>query len=153
MINVRDVGVTGDGTTDDTAAIQAAIDSVMIGPSDPALSPPRRAGESLYFPAGEYKITAPLRIWSCEGFVLRGEGATMTRFRVAGQIQCAFDLNGCYHASLSDFMIRSNDGGTVDTFDSGIVYRWDSATAYRSSSDCRFHNININSAKFKIGYQ
>lgn len=44
--NVRTLGVTGDGETDDTAAIQRAIDS-------------RRA---LYFPAGFYKVTDRLRL-------------------------------------------------------------------------------------------
>ncbi len=43
-INVFDFGATGDGTTNDTAAIQAAIDSMS-------------AGDELYFPSGDYLIT------------------------------------------------------------------------------------------------
>lgn len=46
--NVRDYGAQGDGTTDDTAAIQAAIDAV------PA------SGGTVMFPAGTY-IVAPTR--------------------------------------------------------------------------------------------
>lgn len=44
--DVRGLGVTGDGETDDTAAIQHAIDTHRV----------------LYFPAGFHKVTAPLRL-------------------------------------------------------------------------------------------
>jgi len=42
-VSVKDFGVTGDGTTDDTTTIQAALDYVLS------------SGKSLYFPAGVYK--------------------------------------------------------------------------------------------------
>jgi len=49
--NVQDYGAVGDGTTDDTAAIQAAIDaSVAAG------------GGTVYLPPGEYRTTAPIDI-------------------------------------------------------------------------------------------
>ena len=47
-------GAAGDGKTDDTAAIQAAIDSL---PSD------ETRGGTVIFPTGHYKITSPLRIY------------------------------------------------------------------------------------------
>lgn len=53
--NVLDFGATGDGTTDDTAAIQAAIN----------------AGSQIYFPSGTYLISAALEIPNSK--VLRGE--------------------------------------------------------------------------------
>jgi hypothetical protein len=46
--NVKDYGALGDGSNDDTAEIQAALDAV---PS---------VGGIVFFPAGNYKITAPL---------------------------------------------------------------------------------------------
>src|SRR6185437_7942329 len=50
--NVRSslYGATGDGTTDDTAAVQAAINAA--GPT----------GGTVYFPPGDYLISAPL-VW------------------------------------------------------------------------------------------
>ncbi len=48
--NVRDFGATGNGTTDDTVAIQNAIDSI---PS---------SGGILFFPGGRYKVTSTLNI-------------------------------------------------------------------------------------------
>jgi hypothetical protein len=44
--NVRDLGVKGDDTTDDTAALQRAIDSHRV----------------LYFPMGRYRVTDTLRL-------------------------------------------------------------------------------------------
>ena len=49
-VSVKDFGAVGDGTTDDTAAIQAAIDSL------PA------AGGGLYFPTGTYLVASQVTL-------------------------------------------------------------------------------------------
>jgi Pectate lyase superfamily protein len=78
--DVRDFGATGDGTTDDTAALQAAIDAVK-GSNSLAQMGTRGV---LYLPEGTYCLTAPLvvttGVWmagtgggtilkACSGFV------------------------------------------------------------------------------------
>ncbi|MEU3986082.1 glycosyl hydrolase family 28-related protein [Streptomyces sp. NPDC026672] len=61
-LNVRLMGAKGDGTTDDTAAIQAAIDLAAV------------AGGVVYFPSGTYVLSDALVLQS--GVSLRGDGAT-----------------------------------------------------------------------------
>jgi glucan 1,3-beta-glucosidase len=56
--NVRDYGATGDGVTDDYAAIQAAItDGNRCGEGCSATS---TKGAIVYFPAGRYAISQPI---------------------------------------------------------------------------------------------
>jgi len=47
-VSVKDFGAVGDGVTDDTAAIQAAVDATPFG--------------TLVFPTGTYRITSPIVI-------------------------------------------------------------------------------------------
>ncbi len=60
VASVRDFGATGDGTTDDTAAFEAALAAVDAG--------------AVLVPRGNYRISRPLSIRR-PGVVLRGEDA------------------------------------------------------------------------------
>jgi hypothetical protein len=51
IVSIKDFGATGDATTDDTVAIQNALDSIQA-----------LGGGTVYIPAGEYKITATLNL-------------------------------------------------------------------------------------------
>lgn len=62
VVYASDYGATGDGTTDDTAAIQAAIDAVEA-----------TNGGTVVFKAGDYKITSQLNVNENNVFLL-GEG-------------------------------------------------------------------------------
>jgi hypothetical protein len=65
-------GATGNGTTDDTTAIQTCL--TAISPSAPVL----------YFPAGTYKITQPLNLKSQIYISLIGQDPTTTKILWAG---------------------------------------------------------------------
>lgn len=73
--NVKDFGATGDGTTNDTVAIQAAIDSLSA------------TGGVLYFPFGTYKIARTVGTndhWGLKvtgsNITIIGDGASFARF-------------------------------------------------------------------------
>ena len=77
-LSVKDFGAIGDGVTDDTAAIQAALDAAK-GADNTGVG---RSVFSLYFPSmpgGFYKITKTLVIDGCHGLVLYGDGALTQR--------------------------------------------------------------------------
>jgi hypothetical protein len=79
VINVQDYGATGDGSTDDAAAIQAAINSAL----NPAV---------VFLPAGRYRIQSRLTLKS--GIVLRGAGYKLTH------LEC-FNSGGCINLAGS----------------------------------------------------
>lgn len=97
--NVKNCGVAGDGKTDDTAAIQRLLDSWP-------------EGMTLYFPAGTYLISAPLKVRA--GTNLIGEPA---KSGVGGAVLKAAKsmdyLIGAADAKLSNavYMNLTLDGG------------------------------------------
>lgn len=88
-VNVKQWGATGDGTTDDTAKIQNAINA--------------NPGKAIFFPAGVYRITAKLSI-SSDNTRLVGAGSNCTYIRCA-----TADVDGVHFfstatASAADFV-------------------------------------------------
>ena len=67
VFNVKLYGAKGDGATDDTAAIQTAINAMTAAP----------AGGLLYFPSGTYRISSFLEIQGLTNFEIRGTSATL----------------------------------------------------------------------------
>lgn len=71
FVNVRDFGATGDGNTDDTAAISRALAQIYtVNPNQPLT---RR---TIYFPAGIYRVTDLILIPTYAK--LRGDGRERT---------------------------------------------------------------------------
>lgn len=70
VLNIRSFGAVGDGSHDDTGAIQAALDAA------------RGKGDTVYVPATSsfYKITDRLFVWSDE--ILKGDGKASRIVRV-----------------------------------------------------------------------
>jgi polygalacturonase len=69
VINVKTFGAKGDGVTDDTAAIQAAVDYVFSA-----------GGGTLAFPTGTYRVTTIVKVWTSAITInLVGDGKRSTK--------------------------------------------------------------------------
>jgi uncharacterized protein YjbI with pentapeptide repeats len=69
VINVVDYGATGDGVTDDTAAIKAAVAAGLA--TKPTGAGSENNGQTVFFPYGKYRISDAITIY--EGCNLLGE--------------------------------------------------------------------------------
>lgn len=85
FVSVKDFGAVGDGVTDDTAAIQAAVGACIGG------------DRTLYIPEGKYKITSKISIplGAITHLHIRGAGTHQSTFRVYGA-QELFSITGDY---------------------------------------------------------
>lgn len=76
IVNVRDFGATGDGTTDDTAAINRAIQQIYkstVSPTEP------RARRTIYFPGGTYLTSSPLLVPPYARLIGDGLGSSIVK--------------------------------------------------------------------------
>lgn len=105
-LSVKDYGAIGNGITDDTRAIQKALDTGAAIKS------------AIYFPAGTYKTTSYLYLKSnmhlegAEGSILYGAGS--------GKILYAW--NGGYNISVKNLTIKGNYTAGQDTSTDGIAF-------------------------------
>lgn len=130
-------GAIGDGTTDDTAAIQAAIDAAEV------------AGGVVYFPIGTYRITSALTIQPASasqsirllGASMNGDPATNTFGAVIVQETAntnglAFGTNA-YHAFVEHLKIMGPTGNS---------------SGYGLSANRNIHTNNVWVQGFHRGY-
>ena len=73
-VSVMDFGASGNGTVDDTAAIARAIYQLFIRDTS------QKARRSLYFPAGVYKVTAPIEVPTWATIYGDGSGKTIVQY-------------------------------------------------------------------------
>ena len=100
FINVKSFGAKGDGVTDDTSAVQAAIDSA--------------GNKAIYFPAGVYLVNI---IIPRSGIVLFGDGKEATRLIGVDPSKPVIDGNGNLYITLIGMEIRAKAESTVPILD------------------------------------
>lgn len=105
VVNVKQFGAVGDGTTDDTAACQAALTAA--------------ANRALFFPPGRYKLTSTLLLANAAVQIF-GAGINRTELRFYGAtngIQISSN-HSKHHHKLSDLTISTTaTGNTAVTLD------------------------------------
>jgi hypothetical protein len=113
-INVRDYGATGNGSTDDTAAINAAIAAFVAAQASSAPGAMTTGtvgtGYTLYFPSGKYIISSKLTIANITGGVICGDGMYSSVIQDSGA--SAFNgaegiivLQNCYQTTMQDLQV------------------------------------------------
>ena len=132
-INALDHSVTGDGSTDDTAAIQSLVDNAIITGKN----------RTIFFPAGVYKLTSAVTI--TDGVTILGEGQmsestgtgegtvfnvthsgygfiwapTGTVYGSGGMIRCR--IHSSYSGTGSDAILVKPASGLADSYD--MIFR------------------------------
>jgi hypothetical protein len=86
VVNVKGMGAKGDGTTDDRAAIQAAFDLAFGTAGSPHGNANRFLNRPVFFPAGNYRINAPLYLTNVIGGHIFGAGTQNTKLFYTGSI-------------------------------------------------------------------
>jgi hypothetical protein len=101
FVNVRDFGATGDGTTDDTSALNRAIQQIYKSTVSPTDS---RARRTIYFPGGTYLTSDTVLIPTYARLVGDGLSSTMIK-QVNGNRSVA---NICDSSFQSGSLIGTN---------------------------------------------
>lgn len=124
--NVKTSGATGNGVTDDTASIQAAATAA--------------AGGSLYFPAGTYLVSSPIRISSNTRVFGDGPGSLLTASSSGAWVDQG-------HVGAAPYVILTNTNyGTFPIVDHDIVVR-DLAFSWAANDSGAAHSVRFFAAR------
>jgi hypothetical protein len=145
IFNVKDYGATGDGTTDDTVAVQAAITAATVN------------GGIVWLPPGTYSCD-PLTYYYNVSIYGSGRQISIIQSRSAGSL-LSIDSTGYWASSkLQDFTLDGNNVGTTGldvtangytTFSKIDVENFTGRGAYLHQLligrfyDCHFNDNNI----------
>ena len=151
-VNVLDFGAVGDGVTDDTSAIQAAIDA--LDSID---------GGTLIFPQGIYGITDTVFIK--DNIKLQGQGrptikaidsivGAMIQFGYTTGVVTDPPTNPCSNAELNGFVVNADYKVTKINYgpglDSGVVYVW-RYCKYNKIIDCEIKSAECGLVEVEDG--
>lgn len=133
MVSVKDFGAVGDGVNDDTTAIQAALDATSF----------------VYFPKGEYLISAPLEM-NTGNFVQgagRGVGSDIATKIVATHNGAVFKGKGVTPASGTNVRRYNGGGRDIWIYGPGPVFGASTGLDMRGCTMFKWNNLwiqNIN---------
>lgn len=143
-INVRDYGAVGNGTTDDTAAIQSAITAAST------------SHQMVYLPVGKYKITATLTVPASGYLYMVGDTGAAERnsldytkfstlfFAPTGADKTLLDFgNNCYFNFERTFFVSNDVTQAYTAVLIGVLANYTSQTSATSPfliSQCSFHS-------------
>ncbi len=91
LINVKEFGAKGDASTDDTQAIQSAIDQAKT-----------RTLTTIYLPVGTFRISK-LNLTGISGLTFVGAGQNATTLQAFDGVGPILDLTGSHQIKLERF--------------------------------------------------
>lgn len=109
VVNVKYFGAVGDGATDDTSAIEAAIASLGTG------------GGTVFFPGGTYKLSHEVRVYDRDGIALVGAGRLATKIWAHDFNGQHFQFDDCNSITVKD-MTLYGDGINAAKSTGGIAF-------------------------------
>ena len=137
-VSVKDFGAVGDGTTDDSAAINAAIAS----------------NRNIYFPAGTYFIASSIQVASKSNVVLQGAGVDVAIIKCSSSSTFtvpALDITSSTTASVNGLTVDSNSNSSLNSL---AVVRFVSCTDTVFSDNKILHSyvgLSVNSCvRFRV---
>lgn len=96
-VSVTDLGARGDGVTDDTMAVRAAVSQAC------------REGRPLWFPKGRYLVDAPIVVRQVQGFAMAMDGVLVRRDGSARQPLLSFQE--CVQTRITSVRVDGNVRG------------------------------------------
>lgn len=138
-INVRDYGATGDGVTDDTLALNNALEAAF------------QLGKTLYVPKGIYRLSEVVNTGRClmnKGVSMFGDAALESIFAPVATLAATVDMMHFYPTAGADFCFIERTGWWpgYPNFDTNIRgkrpihFVWDGSAAVSSSKLILRHN-------------
>ena len=134
-VSVMDFGAVGDGVTDDSDAIQAALDSVPVG------------GASIYFPSGNYKLSKGLNIL-----------IDQTTLLGAGKFNTELSPLPSFDRVTYDALVTIGDGTSTDVGANCVIQNMSIISTYNNDGDnvsgvCNnnYYNTDIINCELKGG--
>lgn len=158
VVSVKDFGAKGDGSTNDTAAIQAAInyvESIVPFGSVPTQTGNVRRNPAIYIPAGAYIITNTLQI-SQQSIWIYGDGVEESVLVLNSNTNIVAINMGTFNANPPDVFVT----GTQDCHfsDFGIFNNYwgypassSQGTAIQNNGSGGLHLSNIQILGFAVG--
>lgn len=151
VLNVLDYGAIGDGSADDTAAIQSAINALT-------------SNATIYFPVGTYNVTNNLAITSKSNFNIVMDGVVVPNLNLSPSTNILFTLTNCTNFYIKPNIVNASYGYTLDCFtldtcsygriaDGVIDVKYasiDATAAIQIQDDCNDLTIAYN--KIRAGY-
>ena len=113
----------------------------------------RVATGPVYMPAGTFKVSSDLIIWSVQGFHFMGAGREQTILVAtgsggAGFTNAVFNINGSKYGLFENFTLK---GDTTEQVNNALILQWNSTTSNASTSTNVFSNVFVRNLKFING--